>query len=239
MKYFFLVAILIGLGAGLFYELEEYKNFTLITDSWSIPKEEIGSGLSLVQVKNSDFQFYKFSASNGFIEIVKQLWLLATLFIGAIVILLPFSIYVLKASWNIELSEARETQKEAKEDIKKAETDLIKAKNKHLNECNLKVENAYQKQLNIVHNELSERMKGVEKREKIIDSREMEAFKMKELANKELSQYRSEFQELKSGFKEKEALLIMQRDHAIDTMNARRMRFEKKVKKLKQELKQH
>lgn len=229
MKYFILLVILVGLGTGLYYEAADYKHLSLITDHWEIPKEKITQGYSLVQMEGKSLTFYQFTTANGFVGIAKQLWLISALAIGVIAILLPFSIYVLKAFWNAELSEASESKKLAEKAIYKAEMDLIGAKNKYQNECDLKVKSAYDTQLNIVQNELSKKINALEKRENSITEREAITERKTSEANAALAQYRAEFQTLKSDFENKEKLFTKSRNNAVAAMNRRKRKHEQKV----------
>lgn len=225
MKYVILLVILVGLGTGIYYEVADYKNLSLITNHWEIPKEEITQGYSLVHMEGESLKFYQFTTANGFIDIVKQLWLILVLAILSVSVVLPFSIYVLKAFWNVEISEAIETKKQAKKSVEK-----------HQSECNLKVKGAYDKQMKIVQSELSKRLAEVEQRENAITEREAIANNKTAEAETALAQYQKEFLSLKSDFERKEAELTKQRDNAITTMNVRRMKFEKKEKMLKKKL---
>lgn len=225
MKYVILLVILVSLGTGIYYELIDYKNLSLITNHWEIPKEEITQGYSLINMEGESLKFYQFTTANGFIDIVKQLWLILVLAVLSVSVVLPFSIYVLKAFWNVEISEAIETKKQAKKSVEKYQS-----------ECNLKVKDAYDKQMKIVQSELSKRLDEVEKRENVITEREAIANKKTAEAETALVQYQKEFLSLKSDFERKEAELTKQRDNAITTMNVRRMKFEKKEKMLKKKL---
>lgn len=227
MKYFILFVILVGLGIGLYYEVADYENLSLITSHWEIPKEKIPQGYSLVLMEGESLKYYQFTTANGFIGIAKQLWLIGALIIGVIAILLPFSIYVLKAFWNTELSEASEAKKLAKKSIDKATMDLIDAKNKYQNECDLKVKTAYDKQLNIVQHELSNKIDALEKRENSINEREAIAERKISEANSALNQYRAEFKTLKSDFEKKEKLFTKSRNNAVAAMNRRKTKHKK------------
>ena len=225
MKYLFILVIFLALGWGLYYEVAEYKNLSLITDYWEIPKEKITQGYSLVHMKGESLKFYQFTTANGFIDIAKHLWLIGALIVSAIAILLPLSIYTLKSIWNWELSEAKQAKSDAKN-----------AMNQYQKECDLKIKNAYDAQLKIVQNELSKRLVKVEQRENAITEREAIANNKTAEAETALAQYRKEFQSLKSDFEQKEVELTKQRDNAITTMNVRRRKFEKKEKMLKKKL---
>lgn len=229
MKYIFIIIVLVSLGTGLHYSITEYQNFSLITGMWEIPKEELAQGYSLVQMEGSSIKFYQFTTANGFIGITKQLWLIGALIVGAIVILLPLSIYTLKAFLNAELSEASEAKKQAKYTIYKSEMALVDANNKYQKECDLKVKGAYDKQMKIVQNELSKRLVQVEQREKAITEREIIAERKTSEANTALIQYREEFQTLKSDFEEKEKLFTKSRNNAVAAMNRRQRKANKKV----------
>lgn len=227
MKYIFLVIVLISLGTGLHHSITEYQSFSLITDMWEIPKEELTQGYSLVQMEGSNIKFYQFTTANGFIEITKQLWLIGALIVGATAILLPLSIYTIKAFFNAELSEASEAKKKAKDTIYKSEMALVDAKNKYQKQCNLKVKGAYDKQMKIVQNELSKRLVQVEQREKAITERETIADRKTSEANTALIQYREELQTLKSNFEEKEKLFSKSRNNAVAAMNRRKIKANK------------
>jgi hypothetical protein len=227
MKYIFLIIILICLSTGLYYSIAEYENLSLITKAWEIPKEQISQGYSLVQMEGENLTFYQFTTANGFIGIAKQLWLIGALVIGSTAILLPFSIYTLKAFLNSDISEAREAKKQAKNSIYKSEMALIDAKNKYQQECDLKVKGAYDKQMKIVQNELSKRLVQVEQREKAITEREKIAERKISEANTALVQYREEFQALKADFEKKEKLFTKSRNNAVATMNRRKSKHKK------------
>lgn len=207
MKYVFLFIILACLLTGLYYAITEYDNLILITSVWEIPKEKLTQGYSLVQMEDEKLTFYQFTTTNGFIGIAKQLWLIGALVIGSTAILLPFSIYTFKALFNSELSAANEAKKEAKDSIYKSEVALIDAKNKYQQECDLKVKYAYDKQMKIVQSELSKRLVKLEQRENAITEREVIANNKTAEAETALTQYRKEFQSLKSEFERKEAEL--------------------------------
>lgn len=222
MKYIVFLFFLVSVGIGVYKESANYKDLNLIIDIWEIPKEEIPNGYSLVNLKGNNLEHYELKAVSGFVNIAKELWLIIALAIVTIVILLPFSIYVLKAFWNTELSEANQAKQEAKNAIYKSEMALIDAQNKYQKECDLKVKNAYDTQRKIVQNELSKRKTQVEQRENLITEREAIAERKVTEANTKLAQYQAEVHTLKLEFEKKEKLFTKSRNNAVAAMNRRK-----------------
>lgn len=224
MKYIFLLLILFLLGTGLYYANKQYDHLTLITDVWEIKKEEITNGNFIVSIKDDGTNYYAFSTTNGFVNMAKELWLIGSLFVGLIVLLMPLSIYLFKIFWNQKLSDAKQSVIDANAKAEKAKMDSLDRINMIHEHCDSKIERAYKEQLNVVQKKLSEQLEMLEYREKYITGKELVAENTKREAENALSQYKAEFQKLKSDFEEKEKLLTKSRDNAVAMMQRKKIK---------------
>lgn len=227
MKYVFLLVILLLLASGLYYANKQYDQFFLITETWETTEEP--KNTLLVSITDNKTKYYEFSAATGFVDMVKKLWLIGALFIGVTIILIPLSIYSFKTIWNRQLSDAKQSVINANAKAKKAGNDSEKEIYRIQEHCDSMIKRAYKEQLNVVKNELSEKLTMIEYREETVTGKELVAENTKREADISLSQYRSEYQKLKSDFEEKEKLFTKSRNNAVATMNRRKRKSNTKV----------
>lgn len=219
MRWFFLLAVLGGIGTAANWSYHQMDQAVLITDYWQA--QENIEQWGLVNFEGDKPQVYAFISSNGFWPIFKGLWPVWTLFTLIFLILTPLSLFIYHGLNNRQITAAKEAQteaeKQAEKRIQEAETIKINAKNW----ADEKVKSAYEEQNKRVRKELESESNSLHQlknelvqREQSLRSKEIAAKKAQQDAEEQIAEIQRLYAEERQRFEAETAEMARARDNA-------------------------